>query len=55
MAPLTKIRKRRQHKPDRSEVKATAKAFGMSEKNAETLIRRANAAGPRPDGTVIDT
>jgi hypothetical protein len=39
----------------RAEVKATAEGLGISEAGAEMLIRQARAAGPRPDGAIIDT
>lgn len=39
----------------RRERQRTAKTFGMSEQGAEALIRQADAAGPRPDGTIVDT
>jgi hypothetical protein len=37
-----------------ADVKATAKAFGATEQRAEQMLRQSDAAGLRPDGTIID-
>jgi hypothetical protein len=39
----------------RAEAKRLAEVLGISEEGAEMIVRQARGAGPRPDGTIIDT